>query len=149
MLRTILIASLAIGFAGPPLQAQSLKPVAAHAAVERQPFAYVADLSAHGFATSRFLVDPLKRLVIEEVDAYAYNTSSNGGLFLLTVVTNGVKLVHYIGSTTPASPSSFLPLFRQQSRYYADAGSTVSIEQLSVYADQVKFQISGYEVNAP
>jgi hypothetical protein len=149
MIRTISIALLSIGLVAAPLQAQSLKPVAVRAAVERQPFAYVADLSAHGFASGSFIVDPLKRLVIEEVDAYALNTSSNGGLFLLTVVTNGVTLVHYIGSTALASPSSFLPLFHQQSRYYADAGSTVSIVQLSVYADQVKFQISGYEVNSP
>jgi hypothetical protein len=149
MSRYIFIALLAIGLAGSPLQAQSLKAVPVREAAARQPFAYVADLSGHGFATGNFTVDPQKRLVIEEVDAYAFNTSSNGGLFLLTVVTNGVTLVHYIGSAAPASPSSFLPLIHQQSRYYADPGSTVSIEQLGVYADLVKFQISGYQVDLP
>ena len=149
MFRYIFIALLTIGLAGSPLQAQSLKALPVREPAAQQPFAYVADLSGHGFAIGSFTVDPLKRLVIEEVDAYAFNTSSNGGLFLLTVVTNGVTLVHYIGSTAPASPSSFLPLIHQQSRYYADPGSTVSIEQLGVYADLVKFQISGYQVDLP
>ena len=151
MLRSLYLTCLAVALAASPLNAQNFKPIPVRDAdnAARQPFAYVTDLSGHGFAISSFTVDPKKILVIEDVDAYAFNTSSIGGLFLLTVVTNGVTLVHYIGSTAPASPGGYLPLIHQQSRYYADPGSTVSIEQLSVYADLVKFQMSGYQVNVP
>src|SRR5450755_1802948 len=148
LLRTIATALLAIGLAGSPLQAQTVKAIAVHAPAEHQPFAYVADLSSHGFATASFVVDSQKRLVIEELDAYTVNPYSVGATFVLTIVTNGVTMLHYISSTVAPGFSTVELLIRQQARYYADAGSTVGISQFGVYSDSVKFQISGYEVNA-
>src|SRR5947209_13375131 len=63
-----------------PLQSQSFRPTLVRDADNpaRQPFAFVADLSPHGFATTSFIVSAQKRLVIEELDANGLNISATG-----------------------------------------------------------------------